>query len=319
MNAPIVLFVYNRPVHTQETINALSKNRLIGESVLYVYADGPKSEATTEDKESISEVRKLIRGIDWCKSIEIKEFERNVGCRDIIIAGITEVLRIHKKVIVLEDDIITSPMFLMYMNAALDFYGNRKSVFSISAHSHSPEKYQIPTDYKYDVYVSPRIFNWGWGTWEDRWIQTDWDFSYYESYREDKQQVDAFCRTGDDLHRMLCEEYNGQTSAWDIQFTFAHFMNHAVSIVPCIPFTQNIGLDGSGTHCTNIQKVDKQRLNESTDFKFLTVLYQDKRIVNLIYSSFISKSRPLWQRITNRIARQMGYKNIFILKNKIYK
>ena len=42
-HSPIVLFVYNRPWHTQQTIEALQRNELAAESELYIYADGEKN------------------------------------------------------------------------------------------------------------------------------------------------------------------------------------------------------------------------------------------------------------------------------------
>lgn len=318
MLAPIVLFVFNRPWHTEQMLNALSENQLANSSELFVFCDGPKTDASGMELNNILQVRAIVQQKMWCKQVTVKTYDTNVGCRDIIINGITEILSKYDKVIVLEDDIITSPTFLNYMNASLDYYENRKSVFSISGHSHSPEKYQIPSDYEYDVYVSPRIFNWGWGTWTDRWMQTDWDFNYYEAFIKSPFQIDAFNRCGEDLVKMLKEEYDGQSSAWDIQFTFAHFMNHAVSIVPCIPFTKNIGLDGSGTHCSNTQSTINEPLNDTERVKFLDILYEDKRIINLIHSSFCFKTRPLWQRVVNRLSRILGGKNVFVLKKRVF-
>ncbi|MDR2521309.1 MAG: hypothetical protein LBC72_01970, partial [Spirochaetaceae bacterium] len=43
--APVVLFVYNRPEHTLQTLEALKKNTLASESILYIFADGPKKDA----------------------------------------------------------------------------------------------------------------------------------------------------------------------------------------------------------------------------------------------------------------------------------
>ena len=42
--APIVLFVYNRLWHTQQTVEALQNNVLAKQSELYIYSD----EANTE-------------------------------------------------------------------------------------------------------------------------------------------------------------------------------------------------------------------------------------------------------------------------------
>ena len=38
-NAPIILFIYNRPWHTQQTIEALAANKGAEDAFLYVFAD----------------------------------------------------------------------------------------------------------------------------------------------------------------------------------------------------------------------------------------------------------------------------------------
>jgi len=319
--APIILFVYNRPDHTANTLNALMENKLANESTLYIYCDGPKEKASNIQLNNIALVREIVKSKKWCKEIFVYYSDINVGCRDSIINGITEVLAKHNSIIVLEDDILTSPSFLIYMNKALNYYKNRQSVFSISGHSHSPEKFSIPDDYDYDVFVSPRIFNWGWGTWKNRWEQTDWSMNYFDTFKSKINEVAAFNRGGDDLMKMLNEEYLGKSSAWDIQFTFAHFRNHAVSIIPIIPYTYNIGLDGTGTHCIRneeLLKVTNMNLCVNEQPKFVDNLYEDKRIINALYSAFCFKKRPLWQKSINRLCRLIGRNNIFVIKCKIY-
>ena len=41
--APIVLFVYNRPWHTKQTVEALQKNELAKDSELFIYSDEAKN------------------------------------------------------------------------------------------------------------------------------------------------------------------------------------------------------------------------------------------------------------------------------------
>ena len=67
--APIVLFVYNRPEHTRRTLEALSKNHLVQDSELFIFADGPKKSSTTKTLKNITETRQLIKNISWCKSV----------------------------------------------------------------------------------------------------------------------------------------------------------------------------------------------------------------------------------------------------------
>jgi hypothetical protein len=59
--APIVLFVYNRPWHTRQTVEALQKNELANESELFIYSDGSKNENAVA---KVVEVREYIKTID---------------------------------------------------------------------------------------------------------------------------------------------------------------------------------------------------------------------------------------------------------------
>ena len=47
--SPIVLFVYNRPWHTQQTIEALQKNELASESNLIIYSDEANNKNVQEN------------------------------------------------------------------------------------------------------------------------------------------------------------------------------------------------------------------------------------------------------------------------------
>ena len=316
-DVPVLLITFNRPAHTQQTIDAL---RIQSPPILFVFQDGPR-DGNEKDVIECRKVREVInKCIDWPCEVHVFFSDENRGCRDAVISAIDEVFRSYDSIIVVEDDIITSPAFYKYMCKTLDYYRNRKTVFSISGHSHSPIKFRVPKDYPYDVFASPRLFNWGWGTWRDRWQQTDWSLSYYDDMIKHPFEQQAFNRGGDDMMTMLSDEKFGRSSAWDIQFTFAHFHNHAVSIVPCISYTYNIGLDGSGTHCNNIRvpSFDVSMLNQNDNPKLLDNLYFDSRIINLLYSSFTKKRRPYWQKAINLFARKLGYNPPFVIKKKVY-
>lgn len=315
-HTPILLITFNRPEHTRRTIDAL---RVQQPPLVYVFQDGPRT-GNVSDERNCALVREVIeKGIDWPCELHTVFSEANRGCRDAIIFAITEVLKQHESVIVVEDDIITSPAFYSYMCKALEYYKDRKTVFSISGHSHSPSKFEVPEDYDYDVFASPRLFNWGWGTWRDRWEQTDWSFSYYEDFMKHPFEQKAFGRGGDDMLTMLVAEHEGKSSAWDIQFAFAHFANHAVSIVPCISYTYNIGMDGSGTHCHSEAAYDGvEVLNQNDNPKFLDNLYYDSRIINRLCSVFTRKKRPAWQKAINYIARKLGSRPPFQIKKRVY-
>jgi hypothetical protein len=316
--APIVVFAYNRPAHTLKTLQALRNNYLAAESCLFVYCDGAKVGCSTENMELIKQVRAIVKQENWCGRVQVIELDTNKGLAESIKSGVTEVINSYGKVIVVEDDLLTSPAFLTYMNKSLDYYANRKSVFSISGYTLPKPLMQIPEDYPYDVYVCLRNGSWGWATWADRWAQVDWAVDVYKEIKTQSEMKLAFNRGGDDIFGMLEMQQSKELNIWSIQFTVAHFMNHAVCILPTYSYVDNLGLDGSGENCNISTTLRNKALNENESIRFLDVLYEDRRIINSYYSAFCNKKRPLWQKIINRISRTLGRKNVFVVKKKIY-
>ncbi len=129
--APIVLFVYNRFEHTKKTIEALQNNLLAKESDLYIFSDGAKNET---NKSQVDKVRSYIHQISGFKTINIYESEHNKGLTNSVIAGVSQVMDLHGKAIVVEDDIVTSKYFLTFMNDGLNIYENDDKVALISGY-----------------------------------------------------------------------------------------------------------------------------------------------------------------------------------------
>lgn len=314
--APIILFAYNRPWHTEQVLNALKNNELADKSHLIIYVDGPKANANSEQIQKIEEVKQLVQNDMWCASVEYHFAEKNIGCRDSIIQGITQVLKRYEAAIILEDDIVTSPFFLKFMNRCIDFYRNFEAVFSISGTTLPENLITLPRDYKYDVYVSLRQLNSGWATWSNRWNQIDWNLNFVSDFINQKHIVESFSRGGDDLIPMLIDQVEGRSDAWDIQFTYNQFIQHAVSILPRFSYIVNIGGDGSGTHHFELNCNSYFDLSKSIqDPNLLDVIYEDKRIINMFYNAYCFKRFSIWKRIINHISRQVTGKKIFVKKN----
>ena len=116
---PIALFTYNRPDHTQKTLDALSKNPEAIESVLYVFCDGPKENASRTEIENINKVYEIVKNELRFKKVIVTIQTKNQGLAKNIVSGVTEVVNKHNSVIVLEDDLILAKSFLTYMDSAL--------------------------------------------------------------------------------------------------------------------------------------------------------------------------------------------------------
>lgn len=248
--APIVLFIFNRPWHTKQTIEALQKNILASESNLFVFSDGPK---TAADELKVQEVRDYIKTIDGFKSLSIIEREKNFGLAESVITGVTEVVNVHGKIIVLEDDLISSHNFLKYINRALTTYKAKKELFSITGYNFLTD---VPIGYREQVFLSYRPSSWGWGTWADRWNKADWEVRDFDTFMKNKNDQVRFNRGGDDLTAMLVKQMKGEVDSWGIRWCYTHFKHGAYCLVPVTSKIKNIGFDNSGTHCASSEKYD---------------------------------------------------------------
>jgi GT2 family glycosyltransferase len=239
--APIVLFVYNRPWHTEQTVTALLKNELADASDLIVYSDAPKNEAVVPMVEG---VRSFIKGIRGFKSVSIIERERNWGLADNIIDGVTAVVNKHGRVIVLEDDIVTSPYFLRFMNDALDFYENEENVWHVSGYM-----FPIDTTDLNDTFFTQGMFCWGWATWARAWKHYTRDPQNTPSQFNKKMAREFDYENTNKFFDQLRANKSGKLHTWAIFWYATIYLHKALCLSSKNSLTQNIGLDGSGIHC----------------------------------------------------------------------
>ena len=99
---PIALFAYARPQHLRRTLQGLHADSV---PLIYAFSDGPRSEV---DEAAVSEVRSVVRAIDWC-AVVLVERSTNQGLGRSIRAGVTDVLESHDCAIIFEDDQVCGP------------------------------------------------------------------------------------------------------------------------------------------------------------------------------------------------------------------
>lgn len=248
--APIALFAYRRPWHTRKTVQSLQENVLAKDSELYIFCDGAKSDA---DQEDIREVRQYINTVKGFKKTYIINRERNWGLAKSVISGVTEVIERFGRIIVMEDDLVSSPNFLKFMNLALTTYEDRNELFSITGYNFLTN---VPIGYREQVFLSYRPSSWGWGTWTDRWNKADWEVRDFDTFMKNKNDQVRFNRGGDDLTEMLVKQMKGEVDSWGIRWCYTHFKHGAYCLVPITSKIKNIGFDNSGTHCASSEKYD---------------------------------------------------------------
>lgn len=238
--APIILFVYNRPWHTEQTIEALKKNELANESELFIFSDGPKNEKAVE---KVTEVRNYIKKINGFKNVTVIEREKNFGLAVNIIDGVTSIVNRYGTVIVLEDDLVTSPYFLKFMNKSLDFYQNADNVACVHG-------YMYPIINLPDVFFVRGADCWGWATWKRAWdiFEPDGIKLLQELTKKNLKKEADFNNTAQ-YTKMLKDQIRGKNNSWAIRWYMSAFLNGMLCYYPGRSYVQNIGNDDSGTHC----------------------------------------------------------------------
>lgn len=242
MLAPIILLVYNRLWHTQQVVAALANNFLSQDSELHIYADAAKNE---EAIEQVNLLRNYLYTITGFKTVHICLRETNLGVDENTIQAVTEVVNRHDQAIVLEDDLVTSPWFLKFMNDGLDYYRHQDNVASIHGYV-----YPITQPLK-EVFFLKGADCWGWATWKRAW-------DVFE--RDGQKLVDGILARGlqrefDFNHsypyfNALKSQAMGHTSEWDIRWYASAFLAEKLTLYPGQSLVRNIGHDASGTHCT---------------------------------------------------------------------
>ena len=275
--APIILFVYNRPEHTKKTVDALKLNHFASESSLFIFSDGNKNK---NDKKSVDDVRDYISTVSGFKEINITISEKNIGLANSVISGVTEVIEKYGKAIVLEDDIVTSPFFLKFMNEALDFYADDKRIYSISGYNF-PIK--IPKSYQHKIYISSRPSSWGWSTWKDRWDIVDWNLNDSKFLKNKKFINNLLDKAGKDLAPMLFKSLTGRISSWAVRFAYAQIKNEAYCVFPIKSLINNIGADSTGTNFNrSSNKYDIEFESEFNQFEFTDDLTINQEIIEQV-------------------------------------
>lgn len=239
--APILLFVYNRPAHTCRTLKALLHNDLSAQSDLFVYLDAARNET---DRSAVEEVRHIIHGITGFRTIHITEREENQGLARNIIDGVTSVVNRYGKVIVLEDDLVVAPHFLQFMNDALYTYRDTPQVGHIQACDFTNDT-SLP-----DTFLIKWTGSWGWGTWKRAWQLFNPDGKALLAEIQRRNLTYTFDFDGKyGYTRMLRRQTEGKNNSWAIRWNASLFLNNVLSLNVGRSLVQNIGFDGSGTHC----------------------------------------------------------------------
>lgn len=298
--APIALFVYNRLWHTKQTIEALQKNILASDSDLIIFSDGPKG--SPGSKTSVLAVRAYLRSVNGFKSVKVIERSENLGLAKSIISGVTEIVNQYGKIIVLEDDLITSPCFLRYMNNALDLYEKNEEVISIHGYIY-PVQCPLP-----ETFFIKGADCWGWATWKRGWnlFETDGQ-KLLDNLRAKKLTKEFDFSNFYPYTQMLRDQIAGKNDSWAVRWYASAFLNNKLTLYPGKSLINNIGFDGSGTHCGGENNFNKIEQTNNIDIKIGRINIQENIPARLAIASYFRSQMNLRSRLLNYLKMILKY------------
>src|ERR1700743_246952 len=266
--APIALFVYNRPDHTRRTISYLQKNLLAEESRLFIFSDGPKTDA---DKAKVEEVRQLAKEVTGFKSVKLIARKENLVLSNSIISGVTKLVNEYDKVIVFEDDLLSSPYTLQYFNEGLTRYAGEEQVMHIGAYMYDLKDKTLPETFFYRAASS-----WGWATWARAWKHFEPDIDKLTE-QFSKPNILRFSIEGTmNFWKQMREFKAGKNNSWAIRWYASIFLRDGLTLNPAHSLINNIGHDGTGVH-SNIEKMYDVQISRKPVKHFPTEIKENEK------------------------------------------
>lgn len=295
MTHPIAFFAYKRHEHTRNALIALQNNSGFDPSLLHVFCDGARK---PQDVPFVERTRKIIRDTVSSETTIVCRTE-NWGLSKSIIAGTDALTKQYGTVIVLEDDLITSPQFLSYMTRGLDLYAQNEQVMQISGHMFPTS---IPS--KDDAVFLPFSTSWGWATWKRAWDHFDPDMTQLRLLDEDRRLRRRFDLNGSfPYYKMACKQRRGKIDSWAIRWYLSMFFRNGLALYPRHTLVSNTGFDGTGVHCPSSHEAQELRdtvLNQFPDVKV------DPQVQAAVFRHLKRRSRLSYKLFTRVRARFFG-------------
>jgi hypothetical protein len=291
LSTPVVLIMFNRPKLTKITLEAIRK---VNPQQLFVVSDGPRIKYPDE-KLLVDACRNLVDSIDWpCEVTKIYS-SSNMGCRDRISSGLSEVFNLVDRAIILEDDCLPNESFFYFTQELLDKYASDPRVGLIGG----TKLLDFSTGDSNSYFFSRHPQIWGWATWARVWKNydvrvRDWPKMRKTPFlRENLVSKNAMENWKQNFNLVFWRKID----TWDYQLVFNLWKNRMLSIVPNSNLVTNLGFGESATHTLDESSpfaalpVDELRwplshpesvsVNEKADLLSESRLFQASRVVRM--------------------------------------
>jgi len=239
----VLFFIFNRPVHTETTLNELLKQKdYINQ--LFINVDYPcnKEDKMLQDK-TIFAVNKILKRENF-ENVVWKKHSSKQGLAKSIVGLTNHYAAQYKNLsaVVIEDDCVPLPGFMNYMSYYLDKFKNDNSVYTVCGYQYKEDKIITDINNKpiVDVEKTERFNPWGWGFWPNKW-KFEWIKSIpEEEFLKIPPSVSEFLK--------IKEFQTGEIDVWSTTVIHKQYTQGLQTIIPNISLIENIGFDGTGVH-----------------------------------------------------------------------
>jgi len=276
MTYPLVLFLYKRPQNTLKILNKAVKANI---KKIYAFIDGPKQ---STDLDLINQTKKIIN--EFTKThpsmnVVVFSAKKNLGLQHSIVLGLNKVFQKETAAIILEDDCLPSPDFFQFTSEILTKYKNHPKVMSVTGSGVGKH-----SSYSYDFSRYQQC--WGFGTWRRSWKLYDSKLTKLTPLNWKNYYMRHYFNT------MLFLTKAGQVNSWAFKWSFAHFINDGLAIIPTGNLIRNIGFDSVATNTrTNSPlfsiKITKMKFPLKHPKQVKENLKLSKKIEKLYYKNII--------------------------------
>lgn len=293
--APIMMTTYRRLDHVKRTLEALAANTLAAESDLFITSDGPLD----PHRDEVMAVREHLATVSGFRSVTLFARDQNDRLENWRVRR--RLLEQHGRLVYLEEDCVTAPGFLAFINAGLERYQDDPTVFSISGYL--PPLPGIPSDPPRLLRLG-RFNSWGYGIFarSEQMVRCQPEAGEYNRLLDDP----AFRRrvnhtVGLPWFGMFRKVCLGEMLAFDVMANLEVLKRQLSVIHPSRSLVDNIGIDGSGEHCGEGERFQVQ-LEKGLDHDWLNLPEDSTPAASRGIADFYTHGiRRRWKFLTKRL------------------
>jgi hypothetical protein len=290
--APVIILVLDRFNHFKACFESLEKCVFAEHTDVYIALDYPPSNKYRAGWLKVSDyLEKKVEQNIFKKLIIVKR-DRNFGVRfpdGNFSSIISDLQHKYETYIILEDDNILSPNFLVYINKGLEKFRDDDRISLVCGYNYPMD---FPQSYKNNFYISKHLSSWGYGTWfsKEKHINKYYNLNFLKNLLKDKKSFEKLMKYRPSTVYSIINMIKNNTIYGDSAIGSYLCLEDKYCLFPTISKVKNIGVDGTGVNAKSSSEPQKsyylnQNVDNSSVFEFSDDIFISEPEMLIRYSS----------------------------------